>query len=151
MGSKKAKVTDEHRAESARLKEIWEREKPRLKALGFGTQESFGQEFGIGNQAAVGFFLNGESAISLKAAAAFARGLGCSVSDFSPRLAALMATADQVVGWPFPDIDPKRFSNLSDRQKIELQGVVRERIESFEKSIGAQPVVAHGKQLREAA
>lgn len=109
MGSKKAKVTDEPRAESVRLKEIWEREKPRLKTLGYGSQESFGQEFGIGNQAAVGFFLNGESAISMKAAAAFARGLGCKVSEFSPRLAELMATSQQSGGWPFPGLDPERF------------------------------------------
>ena len=120
MGSKKAKVTNEHRAESALLKEIWEREKPRLKALGYGSQESFGQEFGIGNQAAVGFFLNGESAISMKAAAAFARGLGCRVSDFSPRLAELMATAQQAGGWPFSGIDPERFNALTNGAVAEV-------------------------------
>ena len=33
-----------------------------------------------------------------------------------------------------PDIDPARFDNLTDTQKIEIQGVVRDRIESFERS-----------------
>lgn len=34
--------------------------------------------------------------------------------------------------WPFPDIDRRRFDQLSANQKIEIQGVVRERIERFE-------------------
>jgi hypothetical protein len=35
-------------------------------------------------------------------------------------------------GWPFPDIDIERFQQLSFNQKIEIQGLVRERIERFE-------------------
>lgn len=34
--------------------------------------------------------------------------------------------------WPFPGIDPARFESLTPDQKIEIQGVVRERIERFE-------------------
>lgn len=34
--------------------------------------------------------------------------------------------------WPFPDIDQARFSNLLPRQQIEIQGLVRERLEKFE-------------------
>jgi len=34
--------------------------------------------------------------------------------------------------WPFPDIDRERFYRLSLRQQIEIQGVVRDRIERFE-------------------
>lgn len=34
--------------------------------------------------------------------------------------------------WPFPGIDPGRFSALSHDQKIEIQGLVRERVERFE-------------------
>ena len=64
--------------------------KPTLIARGYGTQDSFGAMFGIGNQAAVGHFLHGRSAISLKAAVAFAKGLDCKVADFSTRLAALL-------------------------------------------------------------
>jgi hypothetical protein len=35
-------------------------------------------------------------------------------------------------GWPFPDIDIERFQRLSFNQKIEIQGLVRDRIERFE-------------------
>lgn len=84
---KRGKVTDENRAEAAALRAIWMRELPRLRDEGIGTQERFGQQFEIGNQAAVGFFLNGKTALSLKAALGFAKGLRCSVADFSQRLA----------------------------------------------------------------
>lgn len=42
------------------------------------------------------------------------------------------ATNGTIGGWPFPDIDRERFDRLSLRQQIEIQGVVRERIERFE-------------------
>lgn len=86
--AKKAKISDENRQESQALAEIWARTQAARDAANVGSQEAFGAEFGIGNQAAVGHFLRGRSAISLKAAEAFARGLGCTVDDFSPRLAA---------------------------------------------------------------
>lgn len=38
--------------------------------------------------------------------------------------------------WPFRGIDPARFELLSLDQKIEIQGVVRERIERFESELG---------------
>lgn len=38
--------------------------------------------------------------------------------------------------WPFADIDPSRFDALTLRQQIEIQGVVRERIERFEADSG---------------
>ncbi len=88
--ARRAKITPENQQESVRLLSIWNRMKPTLVSRGYGSQEAFGAMFGIGNQAAVGHFLNGRSAISLKAAAAFAQGLECKVSEFSPRLAALL-------------------------------------------------------------
>lgn len=88
--SKKGKITAEHLEEARRLHAIWDETKPARAASGVGTQEAFGARYGIGNQAAVGFFLNGKTALSLKAASAFAQGLGCAVSDFSPRLARLL-------------------------------------------------------------
>lgn len=80
--SKAAKVTDEHREEARQLRSIWER-------TGHGglNQTEFGERHGIGSQAAVGFFLNGKSALSMNAAKGFAAGLRCQISDFSPRLA----------------------------------------------------------------
>ena len=88
--AKHGTVTDENRDESRRLLSIWSRMKPTLIAKGYGTQEAFGHQFGIGNQSAVGHFLNGRAAISPKAAAAFAAGLECKIADFSPRLAKLL-------------------------------------------------------------
>ena len=82
--TKRAIVTEEHKAEAQALRAIWERAKP-------SSQKEFGIEFGIGGQGAVSNFLAGTSALSLKAAAGFAQGLGCSIEDFSPRLAATAA------------------------------------------------------------
>lgn len=136
--TKRGKITEVTREESARLRAIWDREQARLKASGLGTQEAFGAHFHIGNQAAVGFFLNGRTALSPKAAAAFARGLRCRVADFSPRLAAVL-DAGAVAAWPFPDIDPERFARLSPTARIELQGVMRERLDAYERSASDGP------------
>ena len=80
---RKAKITDENREESRRLRVIWE-------TTGHGglSQAEFGDSYKIGSQAAVGFFLGGKSAISMKAAKGFSIGLNCSIGDFSNRLAA---------------------------------------------------------------
>lgn len=102
--SKKPKpiITDEHLKECRALREIWDNAKPdRL------TQVEFGEKFNIGSQAAVGHFLRGTSAISLKAAKGFAAGLGCRISDFSPRLAALETA------WPFELVDRELYDSLS--------------------------------------
>lgn len=87
----KAKITEENLEESRRLKNIWTN-------TGHGglTQDAFGEKYGIGSQSAVGFFLNGKSAISMKAAIGFAKGLGCQISDFSARLAAVAQDASTV-------------------------------------------------------
>lgn len=87
MTARRGKVTDVHREEARRLKAIWDATYTSRKATGLHSQEAFGERFHIGNQAAVGFFLNGKTALSLKAARGFAEGLGCNISDFSPRLA----------------------------------------------------------------
>lgn len=78
---KKAKVTPETLAESKRLKEIW------IAYPNRPSQAEFGATFGIGSQSAVTLFLNGKTPLSLKAARGFAKGLGCHIADFSPRLA----------------------------------------------------------------
>ena len=78
--SKKAKVTDENRAESDRLKAIW------LRA-GSPDQGEFGKTYDIGKQSAVANYLGGHSALNLAAATKFARGLGCKIAEFSRRLA----------------------------------------------------------------
>lgn len=83
-------ITPEHTREAARLRKLWDTKLPALKSLGYGSQKLFGEAFSIGNQAAVGFFLNGKIALSPKAAAAFARGLEVPISAFSPRIAAML-------------------------------------------------------------
>lgn len=42
--------------------------------------------------------------------------------------------------WPFPDIERERWEALGLRKQIEIQGVVRERIESFEHPNGNKKV-----------
>ncbi len=79
--NKRGSVTEENREESRLLRALWDARENRM------TQTEFGEAYDIGSQAAVGHFLNGNSAISMKAAKGFARGLGCEIAAFSPRLA----------------------------------------------------------------
>ncbi|WP_183025655.1 hypothetical protein [Variovorax sp. UMC13] len=113
--SRKATITDEHRAEAAALSAIWDKKKTM-------SQAAFALKYGIGSQGAVGNFLAGTSALSLKAAKGFATGLQCDISDFSPRLAkellppllepiaALRVLADLVR--PLPDIKREQVEPL---------------------------------------
>lgn len=78
--SKRSKITDVHKEEAARLKALWEDGRTRR------TQAIFGEHYGLGNQANVGHYLNGRSALNVKAATAFAAELGCKVAEFSPRI-----------------------------------------------------------------
>lgn len=87
---RKATITDEHRNEAKRLKAIWDR-------TPHPSQAAFGDKYEIGSQSAVGNFLNGLSALSLKAATGFAKGLGCDIADFSPRLARVAAEISAMV------------------------------------------------------
>ncbi|WP_019653997.1 S24 family peptidase [Variovorax atrisoli] len=77
--SRKAKITDVHRSEAAKLKAIWDKVKP-------PNQKEFGMEYGIGGQTMVANYLNAHSPLNLTAAAGFARGLGCKIWEFSRRL-----------------------------------------------------------------
>jgi hypothetical protein len=116
--SRRGKVTDEHREEARRLRAIWNRTKEERVAVGVGSQEQFGLKYGIGNQAAVGFFLNGKTALSLKAAMGFSRGLGCPISDFSTRLSSQAAGAIADTPAPMPK-DDAEFLEVFQRIKSE--------------------------------
>jgi len=50
----------------------------------------------------------------------FARYFNCAVSDLLSD-----ESAPAAVDWPFPDLQPDFFEKLSERQRIEVQGVVR--------------------------
>ena len=69
--------------EAERLRAIFE---ARKREFDF-SQESFAQENDLNSQQVVYQYLSGRIALNLIAAARFAKGLLCSISDFSPRLA----------------------------------------------------------------
>lgn len=66
---KKGRVTPENLEEARRLRAIWDSEEGRKTRYVFGavSQEAFGAVNDIGNQAAVGFFLNGKTALHSQA------------------------------------------------------------------------------------
>lgn len=97
---RRGKVTPENIAEAERLSAIWEETYAERKTRNLHSQGAFGLEYEIGNQAAVGFFLNGKTALSLKAARGFATGLKCNIADFSPRLAREAELAAAVANAP---------------------------------------------------
>lgn len=111
MSSKKAIVTEEHRREAALLSDLWER-------LPHPNQTIFGEQYDVGSQSAVGQFLRGDTPLSLKAAAGFAAGLGCKISDFSPRLAKLALTYAELSGGTAPQL------NITDLNRMEAQLVL---------------------------
>lgn len=79
---RKAKIEQVHIEEAVRLRELFDnRPPPRL------SQGKFGEEFEIGSQAVVWQYLNARIPLNLDKAVKFAKGLGCAVADFSPRLA----------------------------------------------------------------
>lgn len=82
-------IDSEAAEDAARLKALF---KTRTKL----SQLEFGQLYEIGTQGAVWQYLNGVTPLNLSAAIKFSRGLGCSVSDFSPRLAAELAASGEV-------------------------------------------------------
>ncbi|MDR0251508.1 MAG: hypothetical protein LBI35_09445 [Burkholderiales bacterium] len=66
------------------------------------SQAAFGKAFDIGTQGMVWQYLHADTALNLEAALKFARGLKCSVADFSPRLAEILAYENSTVGDPIP-------------------------------------------------
>lgn len=77
----KKNLTAEQLDDAAKLKALYESKK---KELGV-TQYTIADELGI-TQGAVGHYLNGRNALNLSVAAAFAKILQVSISDFSPSL-----------------------------------------------------------------
>jgi len=77
------KENDEFIQEAERLKAIFE---ARKREFGF-SQESFALDNDLSSQQVVYQYLSGRMTLNLTAAARFANGLLCSISDFSPRLA----------------------------------------------------------------
>ncbi|QIU92118.1 LexA family transcriptional regulator [Yokenella regensburgei] len=86
MESKKS-LTTEQLEDAKRLKALYESKKKELKV----TQYTIADDLGI-TQGAVGHFMNGRNALNVEVAAGFAKVLNVSVSDFSPSLAAKIAS-----------------------------------------------------------
>lgn len=84
----KRPLTDEEAAECAELKGIYNAKKKDLKL----TQDELGERLGGVGQSGVSHYLNGINALNPYVAAGFARELQVSVADFSPRLAAEIAS-----------------------------------------------------------
>lgn len=89
-------------AEAQALRRLYEARFP--KGSREMSQARFGDDYDIGSQGMVWQYMNGHRPLNLQAAVNFARGLGCSVSDFSPRLAesqrSIAAAADDSVVVP---------------------------------------------------
>lgn len=91
--SKKSKIEPVHIEEAARLKRLFD-------ARSTTSQMKFGADNEIGSQGMVWQYLNARAPLNLDAALKFAKGLGCPVSDFSPRLAeSLRPTQAQSFGY----------------------------------------------------
>lgn len=80
--NKKIPLTPEQLADATRLKELYQRKSKSLKI----NQNDIADELGVG-QSAISHYLNAVNPLNPRAAAAFAKVLHVSISDFSPRLA----------------------------------------------------------------
>ena len=121
--TRNAKVTEETRSEAAKLKALWDARKERL------SQTVFGEVYQVGSQSAVTQFLNGHTPLSLKAARGFAKGLGCKIADFSPRLAEFDSS------WPFELVDRDRYEALPPALRFKAQVRMQDEIEALEKTL----------------
>ncbi|MDP3164389.1 MAG: hypothetical protein Q8N06_02880 [Hydrogenophaga sp.] len=113
---RKAKVTEENKAEAQRLRDLWNKRAVKI------SQAEFGEIYKVGNQSAVGQFLRGVVPLSLNAAKGFAEGLGSQIDEFSPRLAAIASAAGKHAG--SPGTGPLSAPDLTTLNRAELQLVM---------------------------
>lgn len=73
--------------DALRLKALFDKREPKI------SQAEFGEKFEIGSQGMVWQYLAGRRPLNIKAATAFARGLGVNVEEISPSIAAEIAAA----------------------------------------------------------
>jgi hypothetical protein len=129
--SRKAKITEEHLKEAAALSELW-------STRSRSSQAEFGEHFDIGNQSSVNQFLNGLVPLSLKAAAGFAKGLNCTIADFSPRLADLATQYAALSGFDIDELDLTRM----DRDELRLVLLFRKITPEWQQAIIHQTMMA---------
>lgn len=88
------------------------------------SQSAFGHEFDIGTQGMVSQYLLGRRPLNLAAAMKFARGLGVSIGDFSPRLAREASEAVAMTKEPLPLQEIERTRSEKKRRiKIDILDV----------------------------
>jgi hypothetical protein len=133
--SKKAKVTQTTFEEAQALRALWESTKHPSQAV-------FGEVYGIGNQSAVGQFLRGAVPLSLKAAQGFAKGLNCSIADFSPRLATQYeGIAALLDGKYAKTLSPGGIADLHQGQKL-MVGTVGKEAQTLENCVSEADLLA---------
>lgn len=136
---------------------VREREARALKALFeqrvTETRKDFAKKWGLSSAAMVYQHLEGLRPLSLVAAAKFAAGIGCTLRDFSPRLAGELdnvldllrpwlkpivpigtTNGDAVLArepgglyrlaWPFPRLDVGRINDLEEAERLQLEGAL---------------------------
>lgn len=80
--------------DAARLKRLFDAREPKI------SQMEFGERYEIGSQGMVWQYITGRRPLNIKAASAFARGLGVTLNDISPKLAAQVTEAAATTSTP---------------------------------------------------
>lgn len=140
-GSRQGTVTEEHREEARKLRQLWD-------SRSHPTQAEFGELYKIGNQSAVSQFLRGDAAMSLKAARGFAEGLSCRLEDFSPRLAAEAAAVASMV--PSDHLSPEvsEIAHKIDKLAPDARDFILRTVRGFLKSEQERLAAADARQQK---
>ncbi|MCX2891655.1 LexA family transcriptional regulator [Pseudomonas sp. DCB_BI] len=113
--SRKVPLSDWQVEDAQRLKALYNQKRAELGL----TQDRIAAELGEGvTQGAVSHFMNGRTALSLRAAAVFARALQVPISEFSPKLSEQLASMQTVplVGAALDAYESYQSSRHSDAQ-----------------------------------
>lgn len=92
MVKKVTTIEDWQVEDAARLKALFDAREPKI------SQAKFGEDFEIGTQGMVWQYMSATRPLNIDAAAKFARGLGITIEQFSPRIASQIADAYALSG-----------------------------------------------------
>lgn len=97
------------------------------------TQEQFAEEMGF-SQGNFSHYVGGRRPIPLDIGMALAKEMGCTIADFSPRLAAELARkeSERLAPWPFQSVAPERISSLSPGLRLQVEGALLEELDRIE-------------------
>ncbi len=91
-------LTQQELDDAARLKRIFNEWQQRRKDMGGASSQEYATEALGFNQSALSQYLGGKIPLNIKAAVKFASGLGCTIAQFSPTIAAEIIEAMSYVG-----------------------------------------------------